>query len=64
MGSIGPPPMPCKTRNAIRVEPLHARPHSTDPLTNSTRLHSSRLRLPSTLPSQPTVGMTTTLAIM
>ena len=64
MGSTGPPPMPCKMRKAIRVEPLHARPQSTEPVTKSARLTSSRLRFPNTLPSQPTVGMTTALAIM
>ena len=64
IGSTGPPPIPCRIRQTINEEPFHARPQSTEPTTKSTMLNSRRLRFPSTLPSQPTVGMTTALAIM
>ena len=64
MGMIGPLPIPCSTRNRISEVLLQAKLHSAEPPTNTSRLIRKTLRLPSRLPSQPTVGMSTAPAIM
>ena len=51
-------------RNKIKAPPLHARPESAEPEMNVNRLSRKRLRLPRRFPNQPTVGMSTALAIM
>ena len=61
---VKPLPMPCSTRNRISEVLLQAKLHSAEPLTNTSRLIRKTLRLPSRLPSQPTVGMKTAPAIM
>ena len=64
MGMMGPLPMPCRTRNRMSEVLLQAKLHSAEPTTKTARLTRKTLRLPSRLPSQPTVGMSTAPAIM
>ena len=44
IGTIAPPPTPCKIRARINVGRLHASPHSTEAIVNIT-MHESRTRL-------------------
>jgi hypothetical protein len=64
IGMTGPPPSPCRMRKKISALPLQAKPQRAELTTNIDRLMNSRLRLPMTLPSQPTVGTMTAPAIM
>ena len=45
MGTIAPPPMPCKMRARISVGKFHASPHNTEANVNSiTQESSTRFR--------------------
>ena len=57
-GNVMPPPMPCTTRNAIRLPDDQARPHSTEPPRNSASDSIHIRLLPKRSTAHPVNGMT------
>lgn len=60
-GTIMPPPIPCATRNAMRLPNDHAAPHSADPATKTANANSHDARVPNRSASRPVTA--TTIAI-
>src|ERR1700733_2469995 len=57
-GTIRPPPMPCTTRNAIRLPMFHAAPEATEPARNGASENAQTSRPPNRARAQPLSGMT------
>ena len=62
MGTIAPPPAPCKMRARISIGRFNATPHNTEANVNIA-MHQIRTRLrPNRFPSQPVIGRMMALA--
>src|SRR5271156_5792510 len=61
-GIMGPDTPPCRTRNTIKDGRLHATPHSSDAIVNSTTDTTKVRTTPKRCMSQPVSGTDTPLA--
>jgi hypothetical protein len=57
-GTIMPPPMPCATRNMIRLPTDQAVPHAAEPAMKTVSANSHMARVPNRSASRPVSGMT------